>query len=81
LLHRLQRAATSAHARRAQQLTALAGQLELLNPEAILGRGYSIARDQAGNILHRADQVEAGDAVSVQLGQGTLGTVVTSRRS
>lgn len=57
--------------RRRQRLGGLARQLEAVSPLGTLARGYAIARRE-GRILRRADQAEIGDAVNVQLGEGSL---------
>lgn len=80
--HALERA-TSARIERARgELAALSGRLESLSPLAVLGRGYAIARrvrDDA--ILRRAEEVSAGDEISVRLAGGELAAEVRSVRS
>lgn len=73
---RLTRAADLWLHRRHQQLDTLRAHLQHLAPEAVLARGYSIARDAGGGILRSTAAVRAGDAVSVQLADGTLHTQV-----
>lgn len=46
--------------------------LQSLDPKAVLKRGYSIARDEKGNIIHDAAKVDKGTTVSVQLHKGKL---------
>ena len=58
------------------RLTHAATILELLNPQAILGRGYSITR-RNGAILTNASAVEAGDALVIELAQDRVKTTVT----
>lgn len=48
------------------------GRLELLNPQAVLGRGYSICLDADGHPLSAAAAVSAGDRVRVVLRSGSL---------
>ncbi len=56
---------------------ALAG-LDALSPLATLARGYAIAqRKDTGAVLYRADQVEAGDDITVRLAEGSLDCRVT----
>ena len=64
--------------RRHQRLQALARQLEAVSPLGTLARGYAIARRE-GEILRRSDQAEVGDAVNVQLGEGSLECRVESK--
>lgn len=51
--------------------------LETLNPQAILQRGYAIARAADGRILREATAVAVGEALEVVLAHGALGTQVT----
>ena len=55
-------------------------QLEALSPLAVLGRGYSLTWDQAGNLLRDASAVERGDSVRVTLEQGELDCRVEKSR-
>jgi exodeoxyribonuclease VII large subunit len=57
------------HGDRLDQLEALLGSF---NPQAVLERGYAIARNAAGEILVDAAQIAAGDAVDLQLARGSL---------
>jgi exodeoxyribonuclease VII large subunit len=54
-------------------------QLEERSPLRVLSRGYSICYDAEGNVIHAAVQVDAGDAIRVQLAQGRLDAEVTNR--
>lgn len=47
-------------------------QLQERSPLKVLERGYAIATDAAGNVLREADQVSAGDPVTIQLHRGRL---------
>ena len=76
LAHRLQRAGTALLAQRHTRLAALGAHLEHLAPDAVLARGYAIARDEHGQVLRSARGVAAGAAVSVQLADGRLHTRV-----
>ena len=58
--------------RAGQLLARSTAQLEALSPLAVLGRGYSLTWDEAGNLLREASGVEPGDAVRVTLEQGEL---------
>lgn len=52
-------------------LNALAAQLELLNPQRTLERGYAIARDASGKVLRSPAQIKAGSAVTLRLAEGS----------
>ena len=54
----------------------LAAHLQHLAPQAVLARGYAIARDERGRVLRNAASVPEGSAVSVQLADGRLDTRV-----
>jgi exodeoxyribonuclease VII large subunit len=75
---RLAQAGNALLARRAERLAGLAAHLQHLAPQAVLARGYSITRDEAGRILRDAAAVAAGDRVSVQLANGRLRATVNS---
>ncbi len=64
----LQRAVQRAEAR----LASAEQKLSLLNPYAILGRGYSITTDAAGHVVRSADDVKTGDRLTTRLGDGVV---------
>ena len=53
-----------------QSLNALAAQLELLNPQRTLERGYAIVSNDDGQILQSPGQLHAGEAIGIQLAEG-----------
>ncbi len=63
--------------RRHQQLAHVGESLNLVNPLATLKRGYSITRDADQKIVNSADDSNVGQAVTVQLGEGSLECEVT----
>lgn len=75
---RLERATTGALAQQQRRLDALQAQLTLLAPQAVLARGYAIARDSHGRVLRSSSQVACGDAVTIQLSEGRLHTRVSA---
>jgi len=52
-------------------LGGLAAQLELLNPQRTLERGYAIVRDGKGNIVHDPAQIHARDTLTIRLAGGS----------
>jgi len=54
------------------RLAAVTGRLDSLSPLAVLGRGYSLTRTSAGDIVRDAARVVPGDAVDVLLARGRL---------
>lgn len=53
-------------------------QLAALNPLAVLRRGYGVTRGPGGRILRSTEGLQAGDAVSTQLAEGTFAATVTA---
>jgi exodeoxyribonuclease VII large subunit len=85
--HRLEnlqsRMITLLHRRRDRAHSALrtaVGRLDSLSPLAVLGRGYSLTRTPAGDIVHSPAQVRVGDAIRVLLQRGSLDARVTETR-
>jgi exodeoxyribonuclease VII large subunit len=68
LRERETRALTAARA----HLSRAHASLEALSPLAVLGRGYAIVTDEAGQILRAAAQAPAGTRVRVRLDRGAL---------
>lgn len=64
--------------RRRDALEALAAQLELLNPQRTLERGYAIVRNVKGEVLRDPAQVKARNKLSLRLAGGTADIVVSS---
>jgi len=62
-----------------QQVAKAAAQLDALSPLRVLSRGYAVCRDCTGAVVHSAEQVAVGDAITVILEQGTLHGTVTDR--
>ncbi|MCK6408261.1 exodeoxyribonuclease VII large subunit [Thauera sp.] len=76
---RLQRAAAQLLAQRHTRVDTLAAHLQHLAPQAVLARGYAIARDEQGRVLRSASAVRPGATVDVQLADGRLDTRVIGR--
>jgi exodeoxyribonuclease VII large subunit len=60
-----------------QRLRAVSTLLQSLGPQAVLARGYAIARTASGGILRDAAGVSAGDALEIVLARGELAAQVT----
>ena len=65
-------------ARRRHALAALSAQLELLNPQRTLERGYAIVRDAAGNVLRSPGQLKPQQLLNVRLAEGSAEIGVAS---
>jgi len=63
---------------RRDALAALSAQLELLNPQRTLERGYAIVRDAKGTILRAPSQLKVGEAISLRLAGGSAEVGVAS---
>ena len=55
-----------------QQLQALIGKLNALSPLNTLERGYSITRDEQGNVIQRANDLKPGDKITSILRDGQV---------
>ncbi|MBF0282961.1 MAG: exodeoxyribonuclease VII large subunit [Magnetococcales bacterium] len=55
---------------RREHLATLVGRLTALSPQAILDRGFAIARDGEGRIVRDAAQLAPGESLSVTLARG-----------
>ena len=79
LVHLQQRLGDLAKAEIAQKqkaFTALAASLDAMSPLKVLGRGYAMARNEAGQVLKSSGEVTIGDRVRVTLGSGGFTAVV-----
>ncbi len=60
-----------------QRFESLENQLRMLNPLAVLGRGYSLTRRPDGSVVRRAADVKAGDKLVTALADGKVVSRVT----
>lgn len=72
LRERLQLAIERQLQERKQCVSHLMEKLELVNPMAVLRRGYGLVKDQQGKLVTDIDRVMPDDIVSVQLAAGRL---------
>ncbi|MFL6672372.1 MAG: exodeoxyribonuclease VII large subunit [Massilia sp.] len=66
---------------RRNALAALSAQLELLNPQRTLERGYAIVSDARGHVLRAPGQIKVNDALHVRLAEGSAEVGVASVQS
>ena len=59
-----------------QRMAALAGQLRVVSPHAVLERGYSITTTKDGRILRSVRDVQTGQIITSRLADGTLDSTV-----
>jgi exodeoxyribonuclease VII large subunit len=57
--------------RQEKKLERLATMLDVLSPRAVLGRGYALVYDAAGALVTSVKQLKEGDAVKIELSDGT----------
>ncbi len=70
--HSVQSTVTSARS----QLAELSRGLNAVNPLQVLARGFSITRNQSGDILKNASSVKSGETLISQLSDGSVESVV-----
>ncbi|MBN2685893.1 MAG: exodeoxyribonuclease VII large subunit [Pontiellaceae bacterium] len=73
--HRMERKAE----RERQRLERIQGQLRMLNPLAVLGRGYSLTRRSDGSVVRSAEAVTVGDSLVTQFADGKVISNVTEK--
>ena len=79
LVHLQQRLGDLAKAeivRKQKSFTALAASLDAMSPLKVLGRGYAMVRNEAGQVLKSSEEAAVGDRVHVTLGSGGFTAVV-----
>ena len=62
-----------------QAQTHLNANLQHLNPQSILERGYSITRDAQGNIVRNSQAIPVGSAVELKFAVGTARANITAK--
>lgn len=76
ITRRLQSAALQQLTTRQQNLLRLSQNLQHLNPEAVLTRGYAFVQDTNGSIVSSGDQLHKGDEVKLTFGSGSADAVI-----
>jgi exodeoxyribonuclease VII large subunit len=66
---------------RREALNALSAQLELLNPQRTLERGYAIVSDARGHVLRSPGQINVKDTLRLRLAEGSAELGVASVQS
>lgn len=70
--HRLSRAAQGRLEVERHKLAVAASKLDMLSPLAVLGRGYALVKDEAGNLIPRAAMVRAGQKLGLRFEDGEV---------
>jgi exodeoxyribonuclease VII large subunit len=68
-------------ARQRQALSALSSQLELLNPQRTLERGYAMVIDPKGRIVRNPGELHPRQTVTVRLAEGSAEIGIASVQS
>ena len=68
----LQHQAGRSTERNQQKLRRLESQLRMLNPLAVLDRGYSLTLKPDGTVVRSAEAVEVGEAITTRLADGKV---------
>lgn len=76
---RLLQAFRSVFADKQQAFQLAAEKLNVLNPLAVLARGFSVTRKPDGTVIRRVGDIQPGDRVEIVLRDGTLGAHVTHK--
>jgi exodeoxyribonuclease VII large subunit len=76
---RLSRAAQSRLEAKQHKLAVAASKLDMLSPLAVLGRGYAMVKDEAGNLISRAAMVSAGQKLALRFEDGEIDCRTESR--
>jgi exodeoxyribonuclease VII large subunit len=63
---------------KSDRLNILMAKLHALSPLAILGRGFSITENEAGEIIRNSNQVRKGEKLKIRLANGKLNAEVLS---
>jgi len=72
LTHRLKQDANSKLHQKQQKFVSLIEQLQLVSPLATIARGYSVTRNGKQQIISNIDQVSVGEALSIDVSDGTV---------
>ena len=78
MMGRLERAARGRVDTETERLDSVMRGILGLTPARTLGRGYALVRDQGGQVVTRAAQVTAGDALSLEFVDGRVGVTAAS---
>jgi exodeoxyribonuclease VII large subunit len=69
---RLSRAAQRSLEAKGAYLAVAASKLDMLSPLAVLGRGYALVKDEAGNLIPRAAMVKTGQKLALRFEDGEV---------
>lgn len=76
LSHMFENAYKNALTKKSQRLSESIAKLDGLSPLGTLSRGYSVAKDEKGDIIRSVKQIKSGDRVSVKVADGSFNAEV-----
>jgi exodeoxyribonuclease VII large subunit len=76
ITRRLQSAALQQLKTRQQNLLRLSQNLQHLNPQAVLTRGYAFVQNKSGTIINASQQLQSGDEVTMTFGIGSADATI-----
>ena len=62
-----------------ERFSALAAALDAMSPLKVLGRGYAIARDNNGDVIKSASNVQIGDLITLRLKKDEISCIVEKK--
>ena len=77
----LQRSLHQQMSNRRNSLSNIASHLAHLNPEAVLARGYSVVRNERGEVVRRSDQIAVDETLDIRFHQGSAAAKVTKKNN
>ena len=80
LQNRLLAAENQNIARHSQRYIALTAKLDAMSPLKVLTRGYSMAQNEAGEVIRSVSQVERGQRIGISLSDGKLFATVMDKK-
>jgi len=75
---RLQNSMQQLLGKQREKLLRLSLNLQHLNPNAVLNRGYALVQTRDGAIVRASSQIEAGDAVNIRFAEGSAEAEIRS---
>lgn len=77
----LNRLIVGIYGRHRDRLSAISASLTLINPLAILARGYSVTKDSEGKIVNSVDMLSVNDEIKITFSDGEIDAMVISQNA
>ena len=77
----LNRLIVGIYGRHRDRLSAISASLTLINPLAILARGYSVTKDSEGKIVNSVDMLSVNDEIKITFSDGEIDAMVISKNA